>query len=236
MYICPSNNAEIIKNLGKMKNQEKFNKAFNYFKKSYAYKMGGTQIVVLPNRKEKEFDDRQYYSGRGAKYNSSIKHDEIGIVKVTRKDYSAFLKLLKDQEKTKELRLKEQEKKEARLLESINNGVYSLKKYDYGTYVELSNKEVFSHTFDAKRLAKTLQISVKDAELLNSVGKTYVFAKSKNGKTYQLYHPSLSCNDLSIRINEVTEDVINQFDPVKWQNAPFAHLVGQTSKNNHFVC
>lgn len=219
-----------------MRNQEKFNKAFDYFKKSYEYKMGGTQTVVLPNGKEKEFDDREYYSGRGSKYNSSIKHDEIGVVKVSRKDYSAFLKMLKDQEHSKKIRLQERAKKEARLLEAKKNGVYGLKISKHGAFVELSDDEIFNHYFDAKRLAKTLQIKVKDAELLNSVGKTYVFAKSKNGKTYELYHSSLDCNDLSISINEVTEDRIKKFDPVKWQNAPFAHLVGQTQNTNHFVC
>lgn len=219
-----------------MKNQEKFNRAFDYFKKSYAYKMGGTQTVALPNGKEKEFDDREYYSGRGAKYNSSIKHDEIGIVKVSRKEYSAFLKKLKEEEAAKKINMQLKAEKEAKILEAKNNGVYSLKVYNHGVFVELSDEEIVNHVFDSKRLAKTLQISEADAKLLKSTGKTYVFAKSKNGKTYQLYHASLDCNDLSISIDEVTEDRVKEFDPAEWQNAPFAHLVGQTSNSNHFVC
>ena len=51
-----------------MKNQEKFNKAFIYFKQSYSYKMGGTQTVCLPNGKTQYFDDREYYNGRNIIY------------------------------------------------------------------------------------------------------------------------------------------------------------------------
>lgn len=35
-------------------------KTFDHFKKSYSYKMGGTQTVVLPNGKSRSFDDREY--------------------------------------------------------------------------------------------------------------------------------------------------------------------------------
>ncbi len=51
-----------------MKTTEKIEKAFNFFKQTYSYKMGGTQTVVLPNGQGKYFDDRALYSGRGAKY------------------------------------------------------------------------------------------------------------------------------------------------------------------------
>lgn len=81
-----------------MKTSEKLNQAFSYFKNSYSCKMGGTQTVSLPNGKEKHFDDREYYSGRGAKYNSSIRHDEKGLIKVSRKEYSDFLKILKERD------------------------------------------------------------------------------------------------------------------------------------------
>lgn len=84
-----------------MKNSEKFNRAFDYFKKGYAYKMGGTQTVALPNGKSKSFDDRQYYSGRGAKFNKDVRHDIIGVVKVSRKDYADFLKHIGQDAETK---------------------------------------------------------------------------------------------------------------------------------------
>lgn len=102
--------------------------------------------------------------------------------------------------------------------------------------MELSTKEQKDCYFDAQRLASTLEISVKDAELLKSSGKTYVFAKSKDGKTYQLYHPSLDCNSLSIHVEETKEERIQQFKPKEWQSAPFASIVGQTNNDNHFVC
>ncbi len=69
--------------------------------------------------------------------------------------------------------------------------------------------------------------------------KCYVFAKQiSTGKILELYHPSLSCNSLSIFFCETSQDRIDEFNSRRkeWTNAPFAGLVGQTEKNNHFVC
>lgn len=77
---------------------------------------------------------------------------------------------------------------------------------------------------------------MSDAELLKSLGKTYVFAKSKNGKNYQLYHSSLFVNHLSISVKEVSEDRMREFVHDEWASAPYASEVGQTSNKNHFVC
>jgi len=225
-----------------MKNSEKFEQAFNYFKKSYSYKMGGTQTVILPNGKSKHFDDREYYSGRGSKYNNNIKHDEIGDVKVSRKEYSAFLKMLKEREERRAINLKKAAEKAAekaaRIEEAKANGIYSLEKAegDVGHYIELSDDESYNHHFDAERLARTLKISVEDAQLLNSNGKTYVFAKSADGNTYQLYHASLSCNHLNIHVSIASPEQISEFNHDEWASAPYAGLVGQTNKKNHFAC
>ena len=221
-----------------MKNSEKFERAFNYFKRPYSYKMGGTQTVILPNGKSKEFDDREYYSGRGAKYNSCIKHDKIGDVKISRKKYSNFLKMLKEREERIAINLTKAAEKAARIEEARANGIYSLKEAegDVGHYVELSDDESYNHHFDAERLARTLKISVEDARLLNSNGKTYVFAKSDNGNTYELYHASLSCNNLSIHVSIASPERIAEFNHDEWTRAPYAGLVGQTENKNHFVC
>ena len=74
--------------------------------------------------------------------------------------------------------------------------------------------------------------------LLNSEGKTYVFARTYTGKVLELYHPSLGCNDLSISFNDATPERIAEFESSRseWQNAPYAGLVGQTDANNHYVC
>jgi len=223
-----------------MKNLEKLNKAFNYFKKTYAYKMGGSQTVVLPNAQQKEFDDREYYSGRYAsKYNSNIKHDIIGEVKVSRKEYSVYLKKLKDREianaKSKQL----QQEKELRYQELKEKGLYGIENNGELEFIELSKIESVRKYFDAKRLAKTLDISVENAELLNSGGKTYVFATQlKSNKIVRLYHASLDCNQLHISFDFPSKEVINEFysNRERWENATFAALVGQSENKNHFVC
>lgn len=219
-----------------MKNLEKIEQAFSYFKRAYCYKMGGTQTVILPNGKSKYFDDRQYYSGRGARYNSSIRHDEIGDVRISKKEYSEFLKMLKDREKLQIVRRQKEAKKLARIEDAKSNGVYSIIEEDYGTFVELSDEEYYGNYFDPDRLANTLKIDVSDAKLLKSTGKTYVFAKSEYGNVYELYHSSLDCNNLSISISIATQDRIDEFNHEEWASAPYAGLVGQTENKNHFVC
>lgn len=221
-----------------MKTIEKYNSAFAHFKQSYKYKMGGTQTVVLPNGKEKNFDDREYYSGRGARYNSSIKHDEIGIVKVSRKEYSDFLKKLREREVAIQARVKQDEERQLRIENAKAKGIYSLEDSEYGgRFVELTYSEMETCQFDTCRLANTLNVSVKDVELLHSTGKTYVFARQKeSGKLIRLYHPSLDCNRLSIHVEFVTEEYFNEFNHDEWASAPFAKLLGQTESKNHFVC
>lgn len=198
--------------------------------------MGGTQTIVFPDGQRFEFDDREYYSGRGAKYNSSIKHDLKGDIIVSESELKEALKAERERAKRIKQIEREQKAKTKRITEAKNKGVYSLKTYDYGTFVELSQEESTGRYFDADRLAATLRISKSDALLLNSEGKTYVFAKSADGNTYELYHSDLSCNNLSISVEVATPERIAKFIPTEWQSAPFARLVGQTSNDNHFVC
>jgi len=203
------------------------------FKASYSAAMGGTQTVVFPNGMSFYFDDRTYYSGRGVKYNKSINHQLLGnvVISVSHvKDYvlqlnerAARIIQYRKNEKALELRLKEAKK----------NKIYTINP---GGYVELSENESENKNFDAARLANTLKINIEDALLLNSVGKTYVFAKSEDGLIYQLYHSSLDCNALNIHVELATKEMMNGFKSEEWQNAPYASLVGQTANNNHFVC
>lgn len=206
------------------------------FKKSYAYKMGGSQTIVLPNGQRFTFNDRQYYSGRGAKYNSSIRHDNRGDVIVTEAQVADAIKEeLERAEKIKQLELEELAYNN-RVEEARKNGIYGIAHYEYGDFIELSIQEKANNIFDATRLAATLKISIEDAELLKSNGKTYVFAESEDGNIYELYHPSLSCNSLSICVSIATPERIAEFNSQEWQSAPYAALLGQTSKTNHFVC
>lgn len=208
------------------------------FKQSYSYTMGGSQTVVLPNGQEFEFDERQYYSGRGNKYNRTVNHDEIGRVIVTKKQIQQFKKL--QQEKANRLKdlIAAQQEKLKRIEDAKKAGVYSISENSYSTgfNVELSEKERESRYFDAERLAKTFDITVKDAALLKSTGKTYVFAKTATGKIIELYHSSLSVNSLSIFAQEVTEERLKEFNHEEWAGQPYAGILGQTENINHFVC
>ena len=203
------------------------------FKKTYAYKMGGTQTIVFPNGQEFNFDDRVYYSGRGGKYNAAIKHDNIGRVEISAKEFKAVMKKERETQKSIKLMIAERKAKAIRIDAAKKQGVYS----KAGNYIELSDNESEGRYFDPARLAKTLDISLKDAELLKSTGKTYVFAKKLDGSgILELYHSSLSCNALSIIVSEATPERMAEFNHNEWAAAPFAEMVGMTENINHFVC
>ena len=206
------------------------------FKRNYAYTMGGSQTIELPNGQKFEFNDRQFYSGRGSKYNNSVKHDNKGIIKITRKELSAVLK--SEREVKARLKAITAERKETakRYADNKEAGIYGISVEKYGNYIELSEAESEGQYFDAPRLAKTLGISLKDAELLKSYGKTYVFAKTNTGEVIELYHSSLSCNSLSISISKPNAERIAEFNHDEWASAPYAEILGQSKNENHFVC
>ncbi len=209
-----------------MELNERFEQAFIYFKKSYTRKMGGTQTVILPNGRSKYFDDRKYYEGQGKRYNRSNMHQHIGKVKVSRKAYSEFYNYLKDKEQQAIENLKRKAEKKSRIAEAESKGIYSI----YERFVEFEGK------FNPEILAKTLKISEKDANLLMSEGKTYVFAQSEDGKLYKMYHPSLTCNDLYIQVLQVTHEYFIEFSEKWGEHGQFAELLGQSENKNHFVC
>lgn len=49
--------------------------------------MGGTQTVVIEGLGEYYFDDRDYYSGRGKKYNNDFIHEHLGNIQVTKAEF-----------------------------------------------------------------------------------------------------------------------------------------------------
>lgn len=204
-----------------------------YFKKEYLYKMGGTQTIALPNGQSFDFDDREYYSGRGAKYNSSIRHDRKGIISIPVEHYNETVRYKKEQKKEFKARQAEKRAEQREAKEAKKQGLYALKEKHGMTFVLLSEEESRSRTFDAERLARTLNISVEDALLLNSRGKTYVYAKTTDGKTLMLYHASLDWNELSITVDQVDNQPENWEE---WHSAPYAARLGQSDSRNHFVC
>ena len=211
--------------------------AFLTFKKSYRYTMGGTQTVILPSGERKNFDDRRYYEGRGKRFNHSVKHDIIGDVVVSKKEYAAFIKEFKLSQKAKRARDKKARATARRIAQAKRNNIYTLHDAGWTKFVELSEEEKEGQFFDAQRLANTLDISLTAAERLHSVGKTYVFAEQfTTGKVLQLFHPSLDCNRLSISVHEVEREEVAKFNHNEWLSAPFSRLVGMTDDPNHFVC
>lgn len=208
------------------------------FKRSYAYKMGGSQTLIFPNGQTFYFNDKEYYSGRGVKYNKSINHDEIGEVIISKKEVSNFFKKEREWLKIKAATLKANKERLKSIETAAKDGIYNIVSSDHGAYVELSDDEASRQYFDIERLANTLDISVNDARLLTAKGKTYVFAKQSNGSIIMLYHASLSCNSLSISVDYNAEDRFKEFseERASWVNAPYADLVGQTENLNHFVC
>lgn len=206
------------------------------FKKNYVYQMCGTQTLIFPNGQEFNYDDRLYYSGRGAKYNNGARHDIKGIINITKKEVAQVLKAEKLNNKIIRQYQVDLKEKGKRIAKAKDAGIYTLVIYKYVQYIELSEQESRMQFFDSIRLAATLNISEQDASLLNSRGKTYVFAKNGNGQILELYHPSLSCNNLSISITMPTQYRLAEFNNNIWISAPYAIAVGMSNNKNHFVC
>jgi hypothetical protein len=207
------------------------------FKRSYSCKMGGTQTLSFPNGQTFIFNDKEYYSGRGAKYNSSVKYENLGEIVISKKEVAEFLKKERERAANIKIREKEIKLKKQRYEAAKKQGLYEIDK-EHGNFILLSDEESTHRFFDAKRLARTLNISEQDALLLQSEGKTYVYARQSNGNIIELYHSSLDCNHLSISIDFNAAGKFEEMtaDRDSWTSAPFAGIVGQTASVNHFVC
>ena len=210
----------------------------NYISTPYCYAMGGTKTLIVDNKQVLFLDQKDIYRGRASKYNTSIRYDEQ-IYNITSEQLEEYKKIIgrKKYEEQKNISLinKEFKQKQKRIFEADKKGVYSI----YNNIIELSENERVFNTFNPSKLAKTLNISISDAELLKSSGKTYVFAqKLDNSEIIELYHADLSCNSLNIHVSKPTEERIKEFkaNHQNWLNAPYSQLLGQTENKNHFVC
>jgi hypothetical protein len=216
-----------------MKNRTEITRQFveENFKKTYTLKMKGTQRILMPDGSIFFFDDRQWYQGRGTKYNSSIRHEmiEITVTPAMLKEKLKELAVRKKESLKNRREIKRNNKARAiRLKAAKKLGVYSI----HENHVEIPEGEEFS----PETLANTLKISIEDAKLLYATGKCYVFAKSEDGNVYELFHPDLSCNRFNIHVSIADAERISQFDFDKWNNAPFAKNVGMSGASNQFVC
>ena len=222
---------ELIKNVS-------YAEVLNYISKPYCYAMGGTKTLIIDNKQVLFLDQRDIYRGRESKYNTSIRYDEQ-LYDITLNQLEKYKKLIgkKKYEEQKRLVLinKEFKQKQKRIFEADKMGIYSI----YNNIIELSESEQKFNTFNPSKLAKTLNISISDAKLLRSIGKTYVFAqKLDNSEIIELYHADLNNNSLNIHVSKPTEERIKEFkeNHSTWLNAPYSHLLGQTENKNHFVC
>lgn len=77
-----------MKTLKQFKSEVTAGEVLNNIARSYNAKMGGTRELIVNGEQLIKQDDREYYSGRGARYNSNINHD-IQVYNLTQKEYDA---------------------------------------------------------------------------------------------------------------------------------------------------
>ena len=210
----------------------------NYISTPYCCAMGGTKTLVIDKKQVLFLDQKNIYRGRGSKYNTSIRYDDQ-IYNITENQLEQYKKeigkKIYEEQKQNALINKEFKQKQKRIFEADKKGVYSI----YNNIIELSESERVFNTFNHSKLAKTLNISISDAELLKSSGKTYVFAqKLDNSEIIELYHADLNNNSLYIHVSKPTDARVSEFkaNHANWVNAPYSQLLGQTENKNHFVC
>jgi len=198
--------------------------AGTYFSKSFTKKMGGTQTIVFEDDflPKIELNKKEYYSGRGAKYNTTSMHEHIDVF-VTKKEFN-------ERVNSRAKSIFNQQKQKADSLKKMADfcKLHGLKKSNYSG---LYGAELF-FTFGKKNeVEKELEVDLTD--FFNASGKTYYFTSSKIGNL-RFYHNHRQ----SYSFNFTTDEEINKFqkDRESWISAPYAELLGQTENKNLFVC
>lgn len=198
--------------------------AATYFSVSFSKKMGGTQTISFEDDfiQKIEVDKRDYYSGRGAKYNSPTMHQHIDVL-VSKSDFD---KKVTTRAKTLFERQKEELKKQKALTSFCEK--YGLSKNKY--------REISIHdgsVFFEQGIGVGDELDVDLTDFYNASGKTYFFAESKIGLLL-FYHNHRQ----SFSFNFATEEEKSKFykERKEWTDAPYAHLLGQNDNKNLFVC
>lgn len=195
-----------------------------YFSKSFNKKMGGTQTIkfeddFLPTI---ELDQREYYTGRGAKYNSNSMHEHIDVF-VTKKDFDAKVKL-----RASEIFNFEKTQAEAKKV---------LKNFCKENDLNLTNYSAFYNGtafFDADKKSEIeRELNIDLSEFFDANGKTYFFAETKLG-LLMFYHNHRQSYSYEVVSEEKRQEFLNERD--SWVNAPYASEVGQTDNINLYVC
>lgn len=198
--------------------------AATYFTASFNKKMGGTQTITFEDNfiPEIKVDKRDYYQGRGAKYNSASMHEHINVF-ISK---AAFNEKVNNRAKMLFERQKEENTRRMELRQFCQKHGLNAKNYTQkgscGIYFSPENKSAIE-----------LELNVNITDFLNASGKTYFFAESKIGLIC-FYHNHRQ----SYSFDFATEEEKNKFDTdrERWITAPYSYLVGQTNNKNLFVC
>lgn len=177
-----------------------------YFSKSFNKKMGGTQTITfeddfLPSI---ELDKREYYTGRGAKYNSNSMHEHIDVF-VTK---SEFEEKVNHRAKSIFDKLKAEKEMKKNVVAFCKENNLNAKNYS-------SIYDGFIHFDFENRKAVELELNVDLTAFFDSGYKTYFFAESKIGlvRFYHNHHQSYG-------FEKVTEEQKDKFHN-DWHSVPY---------------
>jgi len=199
--------------------------AATYFAKGFSKKMGGTQTITFEDEflPEIKLDKKEYYTGRGAKYNNQSMHEHIDVF-VSKKDFN-------DRVNYRATSIFNQQKENAETNKKMSDFCkkYGLKKSNYNGFSESMG---LFFALETKNLIEK-ELDVDLTEFFNATGKTYYFTKSKIG-LLEFYHN----HGQSYSFNFTTEEEINEFKVNRdsWIDAPYAHILGQTNNIDLYVC
>lgn len=198
--------------------------AGSYFSKSFTKKMGGTQTITFEDDflPAIELDKREFYTGRGAKYNSNSMHEHIDVF-VTKKEFDSKVKIRATEIFT-------YEKTQAEAKKALKN---FCKENDLNikNYSAFYNGTAFFEDDKKSEIENELNIDLTD--FFNASGKTYFFAETKLG-ILMFYHNHRQSYSYEVVSEEKRQEFAD--DRESWVNAPYASEVGQTENENLYVC
>lgn len=198
--------------------------AADYFSKTFNKKMGGTQKITFEDDflPAIEIDKRDYYSGRGAKYNSNSMHEHIDVF-VTKKEFEAKVNHRASEIFNYEKQILEEKK-------ALKN-FCEFHKINHKNFNGFSNGFIYFEKEKQTEIEKELNIDL--SEFFAASGKTYFFANSRIG-LLMFYHNHRQSFGFEIVNEEKRQEFLNERE--SWVNAPFAKEVGQTENENLYVC
>lgn len=213
-----------LKELKKESEQFYTENARTYFAPSFSKKMGGTALIIF----EEDFipaikiDKREYYSGRGAKYNSPSMHEHLDrfVSKTEFKEkVNSRAKMLFDREKEKKAVAKKLS--DFCKLHGLNKTHYSFFSETMGVYFDPNQK---------KAIEKELCVDLTD--FMASTGKTYYFTDSKIGRLC-FYHNHQQSFSFTFAENE--QEFVNNRE--SWNSGRYLFLLKSNPFNmNLYVC